>query len=172
LAGRTPAEAVQNYLDPLQRAVSCITDEVINVSGGYYVRDKPHLATLGRGLPVRLRAQQNLALILSQHYRIVEGEGERGPWKVQTTRYLYQVQADGSEYLSYHWHPEGLSDRVRPHVHLALDERRRHFPTGRVAAEDVIRLLIEDLDVEPRRSDWREILDETQAAFETWRTWG
>jgi hypothetical protein len=26
--------------------------------------------------------------------------------------------------------------------------------------------------VEPLRDDWEEILDRTQAGFETWRTWG
>lgn len=66
----------------------------------------------------------------------------------------------------------------RPHLHVgaamgpnAATILGGHVPTGRVAMEDVLRLLIE-LGVQPRRDDWQAVLDETQSAFERWRSWG
>jgi hypothetical protein len=49
--------------------------------------------------------------------------------------------------------------------------QRAHFPTGRVSVEEFLRLAIHAFDVKPRRSDWRAVLQRTQAAFSKWRTW-
>lgn len=49
MPGRTPPEAVSNYVEPVQRAVSCVSDSVVSVDGGYYVSDTPHILTLNRG---------------------------------------------------------------------------------------------------------------------------
>jgi hypothetical protein len=32
-------------------------------------------------------------------------------------------------------------------------------------------VLLDDFDVRPRRSNWRSVLDATEAQFEQWRTW-
>ena len=45
-----------------------------------------------------------------------------------------------------------------------------HVPTGRVALQDVLRLAITDLGTRPQRDDWRQILDETQSAYEMARS--
>jgi hypothetical protein len=125
------------------------------------------------GPPARLRGERILLLNVTQHYRIVEAEGDRGPWKVQTAGYDYEVlNEDGSEFLIYHWHPDGISPEVRPHLHIGGAHRKTHIPTGRVAMEDVVRMCLRDLGTEPQRGDWAEVLEESQAAFETWRTWG
>jgi hypothetical protein len=49
--------------------------------------------------------------------------------------------------------------------------RKAHFPTGRLAFEDVLRLVITQFGVIPLRDDWETMLERTQAAFEDWRTW-
>ena len=41
-----------------------------------------------------------------------------------------------------------------------------------IALEQVLRMLIDEFGVQPRRDDWRDVLTETQEAFETYRTWG
>ena len=64
MAGNTAAEAVYSYVELLQKAVSCVTKAVLDVSGGYYVSDKPHSLTFGDGLPQRL-AGANLYLSIS-----------------------------------------------------------------------------------------------------------
>lgn len=176
MAGKTPHEAVTNYVTPLSLALSCVTTSVLNVAGGY----KPgnvHVAHLS-GSPTKLSGEIPLTLSVRQNYRIVEDELPRGPWKVSIVAYSYVLaEPEGAEFIAYHWHP--LIPNVSfPHLHLQsglqLGFKRLqgvHIPTHRIAVEDVLRFVITELGVTPRRADWSEILDSSQAAFETWRTW-
>lgn len=177
MAGRTPAEAVNAYLGPLSRAVSCVTKGVLNVSpGGYVPEQEPHLLVFGSGFEV-LRG--GFVLTLQQGYAIVPAEGERGPWKCSTTWYQYSLDdAERHEIVAYHWHPGGASDVRRPHLHLGAGAgvqhegvARAHLPTGRVSIEDFLLLAICDLGVEPLRQNWRDILEGARDVFEDWQTW-
>lgn len=180
MAGKTPAEAVQNFLDPLSQALSCVTRAILLVGAGYYVADEPHALALSED-PAPLGRDRRYALKLIQHYRIVPAEGQRGPWKVETVAYYYTViEADAPhrDIFGYHWHPQGRSPITYPHLHLhsgadvgAPRMADAHFPTGRIAVEQVLRLLIKEFDVTPLRDDWETILQETQERFEEWRTW-
>src|SRR5215470_12670467 len=167
MAGRTPAEAVNNFLSPLQRALSCVTRDVLSVGGGYHVADRPHVM-LFENNPVTLGHDKRFALKLIQQYRIVEADDERGPWKVSTVAYYYHVETIASpaqEVFAYHWHPHGRNTVTYPHLHLssgagALQHNliKAHLPTGRIAIEDVVRCVITQLDVVPLRQDWEAIL--------------
>ena len=185
MAGRTTFEAVQNFLDPLQRALSCVTQEVFSVGGGYHASpantpQQRHVLTLHNS-PAVLGRDRLFALDLVQHYRVVEDEGARGPWKVSTVAYYYTltIAATAQEVLGYHWHPQGRSDVTYPHLHLyegtgtlRHNLRKAHLPTGRIAVEDILRLAITHFLVTPLRKAWETILAETQDAFQQWRTWG
>lgn len=179
MAGRTPREAVDNFLNPLQQALSCVTRSILVVSGGYYPSAEPHAATIGDGGPVRLTGRNPVFLVVRHHYRAIEAPGPRGPWKVSTAGYLYSLKdSEDHDIISYHWHPTGGSGVTYPHLHLGAGARvghnelaNAHIPTGRIALEDVLRLAIRDLGVTPLRNDWAEVLDSTQAAYEEWRTW-
>ena len=180
MAGRTAAEAVHNFLDPLRKAISCVTPAVLDVAGGYHPRPAPHVLTLAQGDPVRLSADPPILLSVTQHYRVVEYEGARGPWKVSTVGYYYVLSGpDEREVIAYQWHPVGRSPVTFPHLHLGFGAAigypqlaDAHLPTGRVPLEQVLRLAINDFGVQPLRDDWRDVLDTTQAAPEEWRTWG
>jgi hypothetical protein len=87
--------------------------------------------------------------------------------------YYYALEDPEGREILYHWHPQGLSTVTFPHVHIraggqladtSIDEA--HFPTGRVALEDVLRLAIREFGVSPRRVDWEEVLDSSQSAYE------
>jgi hypothetical protein len=43
--------------------------------------------------------------------------------------------------------------------------------TGRVGLESIIRVLVDDFNVRPRRGDWQGVLHATETLFEQWRTW-
>jgi hypothetical protein len=178
LAGRTPAEAVGAFLAPLQQAIGCLTPTILNVSGGYHVADRPHALTLGDGDPVRLAGEHDLSLSVMQQYVLAESAGARGPWKVRTTAYLYELQRNEAELLVYHWHPSGVSPQTNPHLHIGPAAelgfkplQGAHVPTGRIALEELLRMAVVEFGARPRRKDWDQVLERTQVGYEDWRTW-
>lgn len=139
--------------------------------------------------PVSLCAgngRRGLALAVGHEYQIIKIEDDtalRGPWTVETTRYVYAILDElGNEVLTYHWHPEdpfqasGQSTVPTPHLHLSetiqpisLGEgfdpvtlAEMHLRTGRVSLEDIVELLIDELDVRPLHARWRQTLDENR----------
>jgi hypothetical protein len=180
LAGRTPCEAVANFLAPLKAIIGCITAEgfVTRYSQRGLARET---AAFQDGIAILDRRNgQTLKLELVHRYAVVEAERERGPWSVSTTEYIYEVADERDDPIAtFHWHPvvaqEG--DEIRwPHVHAygareALTLHKLHLPTGRVSIEAVVRFLIEDLDIIPRRPDWDRILERHEQAFRQARTW-
>ena len=103
---------------------------------------------------------------------------DSGRWRVATVGYRYTLGDDeGRELVSYQWHPRGLSPVTVPHLHLGSRLVRPgvpfggvHLPTGIVTLADVIRVVIVELGVEPRRGDWAAVLrrcdDEVRASLE------
>ena len=151
----------------------------LDVKGRYHVSATPYPITLAGGLPVDLRRGTGLAVAVSQWYRLIEIPNPTEPWKVSTVAYSYSLrQSNGPEILAYHWHPN-LPGSVRyPHLHLEYgagisrpEFHRAHLPTGRVALEDFVRLLIESFGVLPERDNWEEDLAASRAEFEAERTW-
>ncbi len=178
MAGRTPAEAVHNFVDPLQKAFSCVTDAVLTVRGGCDV-GRLHAVSIGTEPGhAKLRGPRPLILEIVHHYRVVEDDTIRGPYKVSTSGYVYELKIpEGPRVVAYRWHPSEPGGPPFPHMHVgpgtgaekAFD--RSHFPTGRISLEQVLRLAITDFDVETRRVDWADVLDASQADYEEWRIW-
>ena len=159
--------------------MSCLTDSVLTVRGGYHVAAEPHAMVLARGDPVRVSGTE-LAVRITQHYRIVEASGPRGPWKVSTAAYWYSLEQldEWSEIIAFHWHPAGRTAITTPHLHLGPaahvgrgELARAHIPTSRVAIEDFVWLLIQEFGARPQRDDWADVLDAAQETFNEWRTW-
>ena len=90
----------------------------------------------------------------------------------RTVGYHRVFTADEREIIAYHWHPTAISHVTDPHLHLsrqitpiqfapraepvALAEA--HLPTSFITFADIVRLLITEFGVAPRRPDWRAIL--------------
>lgn len=168
--GRTPPEAVQAFIETLQLSVSCLTDSVVTVRGGYYPAVQPHRLTLGTGEYHRM-AGGDLTLSLIIFYRIIETIESQGRWGVAITTYYYSfADSDLQEILTYHYHPNQRSNIHSPHMHLESgamvgreDVANAHLPTGWVSLTDVIQLAITDLNVTPRRDDWQDILEQARS---------
>lgn len=181
MAGRRPHEAVRNFLDPLQLAASCVTDSIFRVSAEGYRPGEGHALILNRGQAVSLAARQPLQLYAQLEYDVVEtDDDDRGPWKVRTRAYRHHVlTADTSEVALYHWHPGGTSRYEDPHAHVGTTQLRRaaiitgrmHLPSGRIAFEQVLMLLIREFGIEPRRDDHEAVIEDCFARFAKWRTW-
>ena len=162
--GRTTHEVEANYLDNLQRLVSCVTPSVVTAEL-HQPFPVPHSATINDGDPVLMSGASRLQLAFRQSFIIEESEQDSS-WRVVVGSYSYEVHdADGSEVLLYHWHPRGNSPVVIPHLHLEQGTgvirevvRDAHLPTGEVSLNAVLRVLIEEMGVNPRRPDWDSIL--------------
>jgi hypothetical protein len=92
--------------------------------------------------------------------------------------YLYDVtevleHGERAEILAYHWNPESTGgDPGWPHMHVYGNRQihgrhlsKMHLPTGRVNLHDLIRLLIPEFSVVPRRDDWVEVLNAAEQAL-------
>jgi hypothetical protein len=180
MAGPTPRKAVQNFLSPLQLALSCVTRAQIATDGDYGTgSEHMWVGAAGEPFTVTGAGDTSLRARVGQNFRIVIAEGQRGPWKVTTTAYHYTLEdSDGVEIISFQWHPTGSGALPYPHVHLGhaaavgrAELKGTHIPTGRVALERVLRFAIEAFKLRPRRADWRDVLFGTRRRFEQWRTW-
>jgi hypothetical protein len=167
---------VSAYLIPFQQGISCISEARV-----YAERPPPNLRaanavglifplTLADGEPVILQAvpgYPRFTFSMGQRFslRHVPDDTDRGPWKVRTEAYQYTLHdADGRELWAYHYHPQGLSPITWPHFHMYAatgvreDLAKGHYPTNRVAFEEVLLLLLDlkrgRFGIRPLRADW------------------
>jgi hypothetical protein len=127
-----------------------------------------------KGAPATLRSGSRLTrtlLSIRLDLIFVETKNIHPPTKLHLAGYSFQL-ADGfgNELLAYHWHPIGLSHVRTPHLHLgastvrndAIPINETHLPTGIVTLPEIVRYLIEEIGVEPNRTDWTTILSRVE----------
>jgi hypothetical protein len=174
--GKTPHEAVNAYVGPLQRNVSLISKGVLIPSN----RDRlDFTSVLHLPDPVPLNGCPDLFLAFSQQYKIIKDEAN-GPFRVTTLHYKYAIETDSAEeIIGYHWHPDGPSPIKYAHLHLgpgaqigrAQLDGKAHFPTGRVPFEDLVKLSIDVFGVKPDRTAWESVMEKTKGLFMRHKSW-
>jgi hypothetical protein len=101
-------------------------------------------------------------------------------WATRTVMYQYRLlDHDHAELLVYHWQPGArYAGPDEPHLHVSaslnartdavsrrsIDLDKLHVATGIVSLSAVVRMLITEFGVAPRRAGWRETLDRIEAA--------
>jgi hypothetical protein len=112
----------------------------------------------------RRRGLNPIRFGVSFDYAISEAAERAGWWEASLTSWVYDVRgSEGRHILAFHWHP--TSGRVTlPHLHAygtnqSIELHKLHPPTGTVTDGSVVRFLIDDLDVLPRRANWQAVLD-------------
>jgi hypothetical protein len=193
VAGKTPRAAVNAYLAPFRRAFDCITNAQPtalyppNSLRPEEAEGRTFPLTLADGGPVLLHVDHGyprLALSVGQIFslRHVPQDPERGPWKVHTEAYRYTLHdAEERDLWAYHYHPRGESDITWPHFHvyaatdIRADLAESHYPTGRMAVEEVLLLLLDRRQgrygIRALRDDWMSVLTRGLRTFERYRTW-
>jgi hypothetical protein len=154
---------------------SCVTDRPL-LALGHHPSPRPHFASFmpaNSAAPLRVgHLAHAVALFIKIEYQI--DETTDSSFTVRIVSYSFRIlEPDGREILVYHWHPFGTSHIRDPHIHLTtriprigvganinLSLSEMHIPTGFVTLADVVRLLITEFGVEPRRADWESILNE------------
>ena len=180
MPGRTPREAVGAFIDPLKDSLSCIARAKITLShDGWGSVGTINGLTLNNDQPVQLTCQPRLLLRISMLYEIIRTDDPaRGPWRVSTRAYAYELQTSDRELVwSYHWHPQSRVGNPHAHIgHTQLAEHsvlshKAHYPTGRVSLESVIRTCITEYGVQPLDPEWDKTLALREGDFEIYRSW-
>lgn len=161
---RTPREATLKLIAPFGEVFRCVT------GAGFVTRGSqpggPFEAHFqGRVVPLRRRSGLAPLHLRTTIYYSIATSGERaGWWEARVGGWVYEIRSPSDDViLAFHWHPN--SGRVTwPHLHAyganeVVELHKLHAPTGPITAGSVVRFLIEDLEVVPRRQDWQTILD-------------
>lgn len=166
MAARTRHAAVSAFVDALQQALSCVTPSVLYHSHETGARQALTLADD----PVRLASTRGpreafWLSVIHQYEAVRQDRTWRISSRVLLPRRRPTWRRAAELALAPCRHVQAAASNV-----AALD-RRRHLPTGRVSLEAVLRLLLTEFDVRPRRPDWDGVLAVREEAFERSRTW-
>jgi hypothetical protein len=185
---RSPHEAEDRYVNFISKSLQCVSDTFWLRSPALRGDDEErviHLAGAAQGTPLRLRREDGSSVYFTalQNYRLVPDPRYEGEWKTTTLQYNYSIwdRRDRDDaikrLLSWHWHPgSGKSDEPHFHSYDGVDVCGRarsglHVPTGRVAFESVVLFLIDELDCQPLRDEWRKTINDALTVFVRFRTW-
>jgi hypothetical protein len=170
---RSQKAGEQRFKEVLQYSLSCISQTVWVTTPSLRGPRGTMLLTT-RETPIRLRTRDGADLYLTAglDFQFVE----RDDWHCTTLAYTYTLYSpELVEVMSWQWR---RGSPQLPHLHVRADMpalggaiRKLHLPTGRVAFEEIVAFLINDLDVVTRMDDWRERVDEALYYFLTYRTW-
>lgn len=181
MPGRSPNEAIEAFIDPLRTAVACLGGAHFTLTPGargdvgvvhQWVLNGDDPLDMGDGYFLRA----------SMHFEVVDQRQAPANrrFKVKTRGYAYHViTADNEDIVAYHWHPEGSSPWVTPHMHVGdvalantgVFPKRAHIPTPRASFESVIAWVITELGVKPVRDDWAEVLSASERDFDEHKSW-
>lgn len=170
MAGRNPTAAVKAFVSPIQEALGLFASG--RVTADTYKADIVGILTFNGGEVVKLRGGGKVGLSVTMNYRIIADEdAERGPWKVTTVGYMYDLRLDDRSLYEYHWHPISASHEVRPHLHCAAVDKG-HIPTGRVMIEDVLNLAVQCGAKPNNMGRWKALDKLNREKFGRGATWG
>ncbi len=154
---RTAHAAASLAVEAAQSSLSCVSQAVIVLNR----RNLGHYGlTIGGSDVARTTGSYQIA-VFEDYF---PSPGAAGAI-VERVAYRYRVITRDQELLVHHWNPGGPEAKPFPHLHLSAAAEvgnraltRAHIPTGEVTLRDVVRLLVEELGVRPRRTDWRQVL--------------
>lgn len=181
---RSSHAAQERYIRIISEPLKCISKAIWFTSPTLRGDDEDRTLQLAGRDPTRLHREGRPPVFLTatQQYRLVPDERfAPGEWKASTRAYIYTVwdECDHrlSEAIAWHWHPgSGTSDE--PHMHVYCGGsiggdllKGLHLPSERVAFEHVVRFVITELGVTPRRGDWETLVSVALGRFVQFRTW-
>lgn len=161
-------------MEPIQRALTCFADG--KVTTDTFKPGVTGVLVFNKGEDVVLNGSAKVHIYVSMRYRVVRLDDpplRSKPWKVSTEGWAHHVSdRHVSTIAEFHWHPELTPDILFPHVHVASDAERRHYPTGRVLVEDVLNFAVE-CGAEPwHPRKWAGVSKANVENFGKGATWG
>jgi hypothetical protein len=161
LPGSTEAAARRAYHDLLRRCFDCVTDAQIVETRHVDGRRVLHLDSGPLRAP---RLAHGISLRMTEWYWVRPDQHHlvrRDEWRAVVDAYRYAVHdADGRELLAWRWLP--VDPAEPPHLYVRGPLAEVALPTGAVQVHSVLRLLLAEFGVPPRRTDWKIVLDEAE----------
>jgi hypothetical protein len=174
VAGKSPKEAADNFVNFLKETLSCISSHYLSA---YQQSTKLYKVYYDPYAEVSSRDGIDYQVSIAQIFRVIPDPQSPGQFKAKTQEYSYRLllgPGENTEIFAYHWHPlePGVS---YPHLHIMEAPRihRIHFPTSRVCLEDFVWLLLRDYQIHPKlpHAECKRILEKNKRAFEKMATW-
>lgn len=171
MAGKNPAAAVRAFVEPIKDALGLFISG--KVTADTWQPGSVGILVLNNGEAATLSGDGKLGLGVTMHYQIVETDDpDRGPWKVSTVGYMYDLQdREGKSLFEYHWHPISKSHESLPHLHCSR-LGKGHIPTGRVMLEDVLNLASWHGAAPSSEKRWQKMNKLNREKFARGATWG
>jgi hypothetical protein len=169
---RSESEAVRQYVDSLQRAISAFGENVFFVRGGFHAAVSAHTLSLTGDASIALVDQagdRRLRLRPQIFFRTAQMASVPARWTVRTVGYGYRLddRSAGRQLIGYHWHPH-VQGATFPHVHLLAapaELSRLHIAVPHCTLKHVLEFAMRDFAIQPVRNDWQVSLDEADAVL-------
>lgn len=169
MPGDTPEAAFEAFLAPLQNTLDHLapghTFMVRHLDNGLV-----NVLTPAEGVP--LTRKVGLHAVIR-----VEAVMKDGVHAVSTRKYEYTIYEETRRRptrFMWHWHPDSPRSPIRyPHMHIPPGTylSTKHFPTGRVAFEDIALFVIDELGARADNPEAREIIASHRTAHAENRSW-
>lgn len=167
MPGRTPTEAIVNFLEPMQKTLNYIAVGRLTFgrSASRLRVDSVQGVSFNDADAVPLLGSRPPAISLSSGFwvRIFERPDRREPFSCEIVTYWHAFESGtGDEIIAFHWAPgAGGRTRTYPHLHIGhivasggtfMPDRfhKLHVPTSFIPVEAIVRFAIEELGVRVR----------------------
>jgi hypothetical protein len=167
-------------LGRLTAVIRCVSDQPLHAVGQRKAPQEPvsiaFLPLLKPAVLHTMPGRARIALAIKHDLLVMRVNMQRNEFEAITAAYAYRIlDHNSNEIIAYHWHPNSASTVTHPHLHLSHQLRPipmdpnnspvaladMHVATGFVSLSDVVRMLIVEFGVEPRRAGWETILEDT-----------
>lgn len=124
MPGRTPTEAIIDFIVPIQKALNYIAIGRLTFgqTPGKQLGDSVRSISLNDGNPVRLSTPRSSPIFLSTSLwiRMREHPNRREPYSCEVVTYWHTLKSNnGAEIIAFHWTPgAGSRARLFPHIHI------------------------------------------------------
>jgi hypothetical protein len=168
---RRSVDAIANFNALIKSVIRTVTPVAVDTPRRYEPSTTIlRTVELNEGQPVPLRGPGRISLQVRLRYRLNQDDDG---WWVTIAAYQYALFDEREqEIVAYHWHPEGESHVVTPHLHLGAGAQvgraeltDAHIHTGLVSLTAAVRLSIEVFSAQPSRRQWDRTLREADAAL-------
>lgn len=167
-------ELAREFVRTVQDALQCLVDVHVHTAPA----EAGLLKVVHRPATAKLNSDFGLRLQVAYYCRIEDpGQAQQDP-RADIAGYAYQLLSSTAlpgthdpEIVAYHYHPTLTPDISFPHMHIQWNLvvgpnpfGKCHFPTGHIALEDFLRLLIRDFSAQPRVPNWDAVFTSTASS--------